>query len=153
MIPDLRRTRECGECTECCKGELHANIYGRLMDKGKPCHFLGTSGCTIYSKRPSLCSSYQCEWLRDDGTNIPEWIRPDLSKVMISERTWGEKEEHKYWQINECGQKIDSNILNWIFMFSSTHSICVDYQVDNRWHQLGPPEFVDWVCTHVHRRV
>jgi hypothetical protein len=145
MIPDLRRTRECGDCNECCTGVLHANVYGKFMDKGRPCHYLGKSGCTIYAKRPPVCSSYQCEWLKDDSTNIPEWMRPDMSKVIITLRQWGDQLQHVYWQINECNEKIDSSILNWIYMHVSSNSICADIQVDGRWYQMGPPEYTQYM--------
>ena len=137
--------RECGDCRECCTGVLTGNIYGKQMDKGRPCHYLGGNGCTIYKKRPTLCKEYQCEWLRDDSTYIPEWLRPDISKVVITRRNWGDNQQHLYWTVAESGQKIDSTILNWVYMHISTHNICASIEVDGMWYQFGPPEFADYI--------
>ena len=137
--------RECGDCRECCTGVLTGNIYGKQMDKGRPCHYLGGNGCTIYKKRPTLCKEYQCEWLRDDSTHIPEWLRPDISKVVITRRNWGDNQQHLYWTVAESGQKIDSTILNWVYMHISTHNICASIEVDGMWYQFGPPEFADYI--------
>jgi hypothetical protein len=144
-VPNLKRNRECGDCKECCTGTLHADIYGKIMDKGRPCHYLGGEGCTIYEKRPGVCKAYQCEWLRDDSTLIPEWMRPDLSKVIITQKGWGDNLQHNYWNIAESHQKIDSVILNWVYMFTSSHNICANIEVDGRWYQMGPPEFVEYM--------
>jgi len=149
MIPDLKRNRECGDCKECCTGTLYADVYGKVMDVGRPCHFLGGEGCTIYEKRPQLCRDYQCEWLRDDSTNIPEWMRPDLSKVIITQKTWGNNNQYVYWMIAESKQKIDSEILNWVYMYVSSHNICANIEVAGRWYQMGPPEFVEHIRNNV----
>ena len=146
MIPDLKRNRECGACRECCTGTLQADIYGYAMDKGRPCQFLGGEGCTIYQKRPQLCKDYKCHWLEDDGIEVPEWMRPDLSKVIITKRPWGDNKEHLYLSVAETGgQKIDSVILNWVYMHVSKHNICANIEVDGRWYQMGPPEFVKFI--------
>jgi hypothetical protein len=139
------RNRECGDCRECCTGVLSGDIYGKFMDKGRPCHYLGGNGCTIYSKRPTLCKEYRCEWLGDDSTYIPEWMRPDISKVVITRRNWGNNKQYTYWTVAESGQKIDSTILNWVYMHISTHNICADIEVDGRRYQMGPPEFVEYI--------
>lgn len=139
------RNRECGACTECCNGTLVGDIFGRTLDKGRPCHYLGGEGCTIYSQRPSLCRAYRCEWLRDDASHIPEWMRPDLSGVIITVRRWGENGELLFWTVAESRGKIDSTVLNWVYMHVSQHNICANIEVDGRWYQIGPPEFVDFI--------
>ena len=68
-----------------------------------------------------------------------------MSKVIITLRQWGDNGEHVYWQINECDRKIDSSILNWIYMHISSNSICADIQVDGRWYQMGPPEYTQYM--------
>lgn len=142
MIPDLKRNRQCGDCTECCTGTLHADIYGKFMDRGRPCHYLN-KGCTIYENRPQLCKDYRCEWLKDDSTIIPEWMQPNLSKVIITERIWGDRNQYTYWEIQESGQKIDSTVLNWVYMYVAANNMVANIQVDSRWYQIGPPEFVE----------
>ena len=145
MIPDLKRNRKCGPCNQCCTGTLQGDIYGHAMDKGRACHFLGGEGCTIYEKRPTLCKQYECLWLQDDATNIPEWMRPDISKVIITHRNWGNNNENSYLSVAESGQKIDSVILNWVYMHVSKHNICANIEVDGTWYQMGPPEFVEYI--------
>lgn len=143
-MANLSRTRDCGECTECCRGWLDDLVHGYSMFPGKPCQFVSDKGCTIYEDRPAVpCKNYQCEWLRDDGLTYPAWMRPDLSKVIVTVRNWGENGEHSFLEFRECGQKIDSEILNWIYMFVSSNNIPARIQVNRGWNMFGPPEFRD----------
>jgi len=48
MIPIAHAERTCGGCTACCDGWLTGNILGHELAPGKPCHFRGDGGCTIY---------------------------------------------------------------------------------------------------------
>lgn len=146
MMPDLRRTRQCGDCSECCTGTLTADIHGHKMEKGRPCHFFA-NGCSIYPDRPQVCSAFQCAWLRDDGTEIPEWMRPDLSKVIIVEYRWGNNNEKIFWSVVESGQKIDSLVLNWLYMYLSKHDICANIEVGGTFYQRGPAEFREYIET------
>jgi hypothetical protein len=73
--------RQCYECDVCCKiAEVKENDF--FKPAGKPCQYLD-KGCTIFDqdKRPKMCSSYQCGWLRGFGK---ENDRPDKSGVMLS---------------------------------------------------------------------
>jgi len=152
MIPELKRIRECGECNECCSGTLSVDIYGKFADKGIPCHFLAKMNtpqkrCTIYPNRPDVCVNYRCEWVKDDSTNIPEWMRPDLSKVIITSKVWGNNIKNTYWLVTESNKKIDSNILNWIYMYTSEHNIFASIEVNGRFYQKGSLEFSKYLQT------
>lgn len=139
IIP-IQINRSCDGCTECCQGWLTATIHGRPMYSGRPCHFVSDNGCSIYKDRPKdPCVDYKCNWLQD--TNIPEWLKPSKAKVIISNRRWGPNSEFQYWEIRECGVKIDSVVLNWIYSYCSSHNIQMRVQVDGGWHTMGPPEF------------
>ena len=74
----------CGECTECCTGALHANIYGHQMKPGTPCFFLNkleVHNCSIYGNRPSFCASYKCEWLKQ--ANWPKNLQPKVCGIIV----------------------------------------------------------------------
>lgn len=72
-------TRQCGQCTLCCKLVPVAE-----MDKvaGQRCrHQRLSKGCAIYAKRPLVCRMWNCRWLTDDDT--ADLSRPDHSHVVI----------------------------------------------------------------------
>ena len=69
--------RACGECTACCEvleipslKKPKKTLCDNVCDKG---------GCTIYSKRPSECRTFQCLW--SEGYTGPGQ-RPDKSGIM-----------------------------------------------------------------------
>ena len=76
--------RECGNCSLCCRiAEVkEGNFYKPACES---CKFLKQNGkgCSIFgsSKRPKICSSYECAWLRGYGEELD---RPDLNDEMIS---------------------------------------------------------------------
>lgn len=135
--------RECNGCTECCKW-LVAEAHGYYFQPGRPCHFKGESGCTIYKDRPEVCKSYKCEWLVN--SEIPEWMKPTLSKVLITKRKWSGGD---YIEVLECGEKIDSVVLNWLFMYHYMTSIPIRIQVDRGWNNYGPLEFREEISKQV----
>lgn len=66
-------SRECGDCTLCCKIE-------RIVEFDKPsntwCEHC-KDGCALFNKpeRPEVCRTFRCLWL--DNPDTPEWMRPD----------------------------------------------------------------------------
>jgi hypothetical protein len=136
--------RECGECTECCKGSLTAVVLGKQLAPGHPCHYLG-SRCTIYADRPETpCREFRCIWLSDDAKILPEWMQPHLSKVIVTDAKWGEKKE-RYWILNECDGRIDAAVLNWFIQYCLRTGKCMVYTVDKVPYYLGPEEFINEV--------
>lgn len=110
------------------------------MLSGRPCHFVSEHGCSIYKDRPKdPCVDYKCLWLVD--TNIPEWIKPSISKVIVTLRPWGNNKQFTYWEIRECGTKIDSSVLNWFYSYCSSNNMQMRVQVGGGWHSMGPPDF------------
>lgn len=77
--------RPCDDCTICCQGWVAGNAYGSKFYPGKKCDFLVTNKCTIYPARPSMCKNYQCAWTQH---LLPEWMRPDKSKILVSVQDW-----------------------------------------------------------------
>lgn len=73
-------TRQCGECTLCCK-----LLPVRELDKGagKACkHQRFKKGCAVYHTTiPASCRLWNCRWLADDDT--ADQSRPDRAGYVI----------------------------------------------------------------------
>lgn len=139
VIP-ITPARSCGDCGECCKGWLTFSIFGQNFHPGRPCHYFDKK-CTIYEDeaRPKdPCDLYRCAWLSSD--QMPLWMRPDKSKIIVTERTSGDV---AYWDVVECGQKIDSEALSWLILWSLDHNINLQYRIHGAAHKIGTQEFLD----------
>lgn len=80
-------SRTCGSCTVCC---THLPIPAQIVSAaakpaGEACPHLCRAGCGIYSRRPEVCSRFQCAWLADG--DWPEEWRPDLSGLLCLRET------------------------------------------------------------------
>ena len=128
--------RECGGCTGCCEGWLSVQVYEQYAQPGRPCHFKCESGCSIYEDRPDVCKIYKCEWLTN--LDIPEWIKPNISGVIITKRKWSDGD---YLEVLETNRKIDAEVLNWFFIYHLTTNIPLRIQVSKGWNNYGPLEF------------
>lgn len=80
----LPAPRECYPCTACCDGWLEVNVPGAHAWKDHPCSHRIDAGCSIFDNpdRPKLCKEFLCAW-RVKGSPFPEWMRPDLSNVIV----------------------------------------------------------------------
>lgn len=137
-LPEVQRI--CGDCTKCCEGWLHADIYGHQMHSGRPCFFLG-KGCTIYENRPKdPCKQYTCAWLTEG--HFPEWMKPSLSNVIITHRTSNDQPELSYYHVSETGSKIDSSVLNWLIHWSLNTKSNICYEVAGTQHVMGTAKFM-----------
>lgn len=132
-------TRNCDGCTVCCEGWLFGEAHGKHFSPGRPCHFMGHKGCTIYENRPEdPCKVFKCQWLSND--DIPAWMKPDVIKVLITKR---EEKGHSYLQLVELGQRMDPRVLSWFFLeHINGRIINLKYQIDGGWTFIGTPEFV-----------
>ena len=130
--------KNCDGCTRCCEGWLSGIAHGEKFYRGKPCHFVEIGkGCTIYENRPiDPCITYKCEWLTND--TIPMWMKLSNSNVIITKKTG--KTEH--YQVIEAGVKIDSAVLNWVFLWALNTGNNVLYFVDGGPNRVGSKEFV-----------
>lgn len=128
--------RSCDECTECCKGWLTGEAHGHTFQPGRPCFFL-QKNCTIYETRPETpCASYKCEWL--GGEDFPMWMRPDMSGVIITKRT---EKDIEFFDVSECGKKIDSSVLSFLILWAIDNSKNLRYRIDGGVSQIGSAEF------------
>ncbi len=135
-ISNVTKKRSCGECTRCCEGWLKANIKGYKIYPGHPCFFLGKN-CTIYKDRPLMpCQTYQCEWLKNK--DFPEWMRPDISNVIITERY---REDITYYEVKETGKEISSITLNWLVQETLRLQKNLLYRLNGQIYKVGSDEF------------
>lgn len=121
---DIIPERQCGDCQACCEGWLHAEIYGELMGVGKPCHFIGDNGCSIYKDRPeNPCKAYKCVWLED--TSVPGYFKPNKIGNILTKRNI---EGIEYIEACEAGKKLDSSLLTWLLMSGKNFSFFIGSQ-------------------------
>jgi tetratricopeptide (TPR) repeat protein len=103
--------RECGDCNACCTGALVGNARGHQFGNGKPCIYLVEEKCSIYEDRPEACRNYQCAWSQH---LFPEWMKPNLSGVLISVET---ENGSQYLKVVELRNNIEENVYNEINRF------------------------------------
>src|SRR5258707_183047 len=72
-------TRQCGDCTLCCK-LLPVRSIGKL--DGQRCKHQRHTGCKIYHQPgfPRECLNWNCRWLVNDAGDT---ARPDRSHIVI----------------------------------------------------------------------
>lgn len=97
----------CGSCTACCSTNQNLPLdpaqgddvesycvqvtvdqagnraFSLAKTPGGVCVYLGTSGCTIYDRRPSLCRSFDC---RKHYLILPRQDRDNLVRLGLSSR-------------------------------------------------------------------
>ena len=129
--------RTCDGCTACCEGWLNGEVKGHTFHAGKPCFFKSAKGCSIYEDRPDdPCKIYKCAWISEDI--FPMWMRPDLSKVLITKRTL---KEITYYDIIEAGETMKSYVLNYIIQYALNNKINIKYMIDGGVNKIGSREF------------
>jgi hypothetical protein len=80
MIAASSASRDCGDCTLCCKVMA---IETLAKPAGKWCqHCQPGRGCNIHPERPAECRDYSCLWLLDDRLG-PQW-KPSKSKLVLT---------------------------------------------------------------------
>lgn len=136
----IKKKRSCDGCTECCKGWLSGEAHGKPFYPGKPCHFVSEIGCSIYKNRPhNPCVTFSCGWLQDSDF-FPEWLKPSIAKIIA--RKLKTTNGIEFYRIHECGQKIDSIVLNYLILASLNSKINIQIQVNGGWTDYGSPEFL-----------
>jgi Fe-S-cluster containining protein len=107
LAPDQTEV-PCNACTECCRSSqglvLHPEhgdevdsyrhhvlghsptgepVFGLSTNEGGHCVYLGSTGCTIYARRPHLCRSFDC---RKHYLILPRQDRDNLVRIGLSSR-------------------------------------------------------------------
>jgi uncharacterized cysteine cluster protein YcgN (CxxCxxCC family) len=136
LVAEIKPKRTCDSCTKCCQGHLWDEAHGHTFQSGKPCFFVGEKGCSIYADRPKdPCVSFKCEWLA--GDYLPMWMRPDLSKVIVTKRVYDDGE---WLEVCEAGQKMDSAVLSWLLIWAKNNNKNIRYQIDSGWNWIKNSE-------------
>lgn len=132
--------RSCNGCTACCDGWLQGSALGHSFWPGRPCHFITSSGCSVYESRPDTpCKSFHCEWLKNN--NIPEWLKPNKSNVIIVAR---EIDGVNFLSVSEAGGKMPVEVLSWLFMeYASGRISNIMYQIHGYWNYIGSNKFCE----------
>ena len=130
--------RTCDGCTTCCEGWLHGSAHGHKFYPGKPCHFLG-KGCTIYADRPKdPCEGYNCVWV--DTDELPMWMRPDLSRVMVTRRVINGIE---FYDVIEAGKPLEAKVLSWFVLWALNTKRNLLYSINGGANKIGSPAFLE----------
>ena len=132
--------RNCDGCTECCKGYIVGEAHGKPFYPGRPCHYVGEKGCTIYKKRPQTCASFKCEWLTNEEL-FPEWFKPNQSKLLIVSTVT--KSGLQYYRVIECGQKINAEHLNYLFLNVVNKGLNLHVQINGGVAYYGSSKFLE----------
>lgn len=105
-------SRQCGSCTACCEGWLVAEIEGKRVAPGHPCHHSTPRGCAIYATRPKHpCQDFVCGWIRWHSP-LPSWMRPDQCGAIVI--LWYDWQDQKVINAVPVGEKIPEQTLNWL---------------------------------------
>ena len=105
------------------------------------------TGCAIYDTRPEKpCRTFSCAWLLDD-VSYPEAMRPDRSKVILSDV--GEWEGWRVISAAPVGDQIPEHTLGVLRDFcNASHSALLYYNLERlgeqftgrgNQHAYGPP--------------
>ena len=140
--------RECDGCTACCEGWLTAEALGKTFFPGQPCHWKGCGTCTVYEKRPKVCSDFQCAWKANHF--LPEWFKPTISNVIPVWRRWKAEEDCKegenglYLCLTPMSEPISRDSLTWLLNYVAADAMNIRYSHQGRWHWVGCLEFTNW---------
>lgn len=151
FFPKKSEKRSCGTCTACCEGWLHADVKIDNIEykvrPGNQCPMIVNHQCSIHNsdRRPlHPCRDYSCMWL--DNKDIPDWMRPDKSKVILTEKFY---KGISYIQMAETGKKVDSSILANVIQYAFLNGKNLEYNVEGKAHHIGSPEFMKLVIEEI----
>ena len=68
-------------------------------------------------------------------------MKPNLSKVIAQKLTT--KNGISFYKIFECGQKIDSSVLNYLVLHALQNGVNMNIQVGGGWSNYGTQEFIN----------
>ena len=120
--------RACGSCSLCCEGHFYLECEGEVYQiVDHPCKYLSSDEkiCTIYSKRPKCCHTYNCLYKQD--VSVPEWLKPDKSKFIFTVR---KRHGVTYIEVKQAGGEFSDNIVKWIIdrLNEKHESFVIEYQ-------------------------
>ena len=138
-LPMIKK-KECGTCTKCCEGWLHATVRGHDMYPGKPCFFIEIGkGCKDYKNRPKEpCKSFSCSWLEIE--EMPEKFKPENSGVIMHYKS---NNGNPYFSITKAPNNPTIHFLSWAMIYARSRSANIFWNVDNNSYWVGNEEFIN----------
>jgi hypothetical protein len=132
------KKKECGTCTKCCEGWLHANIRGHDMYPGKPCFFVEIGkGCKDYKNRPKdPCKGFKCGWLHIE--EMPEEFKPENSGVIMN---YIPNNDNPYYSLNKAPNNPTVQLLSWAQIYCRSRNINILWYIDDQCWWIGNDEF------------
>jgi hypothetical protein len=122
--------RNCQPCTACCEGWLDIQHPIAKAHLGAACTHCTGQGCGIYNERPqNPCQSFHCAW-RQEGSLLPQTMRPNLSGVIVMT-------DQLQWQGEDVivavatGARIPARSFHWLCRASTGTSICAQWALKN----------------------
>jgi hypothetical protein len=70
---------------------------------------------------------------------LPLWMRPDKSKIIVTER---ETNGVKYWDVSECGETLTAQSLSWLVLYTIDNSTNLQYRINGGAVKIGQPDFL-----------
>jgi hypothetical protein len=87
-----------------------------------------------------VCRAYNCAWKNEPGV-FPEWLRPDVSGVIVSKITVPLEPAADHYEVAEASGKLDVKALNWFVQWSLDTGANVFYQIEGKHHAVGSEGF------------
>lgn len=149
ISPQKPKFRDCGGCTKCCEGYLHAENTIKLKDGREfplgptacPIVKLGV-GCGDHENRPqNPCRGFQCEWTRQPDV-YPEEMRPDRIGAIFSLQEVGGVQ---YLRVTEAGKTLDAETLSFAVKLTLLNRYNLYWEVNGKAHWFGNKDFVNMV--------
>ncbi len=130
--------KQCGTCTKCCEGWLHADIRGHKMYPGKPCFFVEIGkGCADYKNRPQEpCKSFTCGWIEIE--DMPEEFRPEVSGVIMHFKP---NNGNPYISLSKAPNNTTEQYLSWAIVYARSRDINIIWYIDDKSWWLGNDKF------------
>ncbi len=133
-LPLLSNKRECGTCTKCCEGWLHATVRGHDMYVGKPCFFVEQGvGCSDYENRPSdPCKTFSCSW--KEIPELPEKFKPEVSGVII-------RYTDDSFFIIKAPEEPNAELISWMITYARGNNKNIVWYLNDGVYWLGSDQF------------
>ena len=99
---------------------MSAEVLGNRLRAGHGCPHASEKGCGVYKRRPEVpCRTFICSWLVK-GSLLPDWMRPDLSGVIVLlSMPW---EDEKVISAIPVGKIIPAKALDWLKSYAVKHT-------------------------------
>ena len=128
--------KSCGTCKRCCDGTYMGNIKGHVMGNGRPCHFLGKNGCTIYDSRPEKpCREFECLWLEFD--EVPDYMKPEVAGAIVNARSLDDGT--RYLVIEGHESEYSAQVFFYTVEFAEKNNMSLVYRRNGQVSLMGDP--------------